>query len=234
MICKTLEQLALGNALGTLTAEERAQFERLLAAYPSQKAEAAAYIDTAAMMAIAASPRVTPPADLRSRLLSSLPKAPAVTEARPEALPKPANTWLKARYLDLLGHFLTLPKAAKSQLEGYGQGPEFADPETIPWKPSILPGFRTKNLRDTETLSIQIAQLDPGASIPEHDHPGTEDMYLLSGHLQTEGRLLGPGDFMHFDPGSHHHGAFSMDGCHVLIITSKPPPPSKAARLEMA
>lgn len=234
MICKTLEQLAMGHALGTLSAEERAQFERLLAAYPSQKAEAAAYVDTMAMAALAASPSVRPPADLKSRVLSSLPKAPALNSAKTEEPSKPANSWLKSRYLDLLGHFLTLPEAAKSQLEGYGQGPEFADPETIPWQASILPGFRTKTLRESDTLHIQIAQLDPGASIPEHDHPGAEDMYILTGHLQTEGRLLGPGEFIHFDPGSHHHGAFSMDGCHVLMIISKPPPPSKAAKLEMA
>jgi len=233
MICKTLEQLAMGHALGTLSAEERAQFERLLAAYPSQKAEAAAYVDTIAMAALAASSPVAPPPEAKARLLASLPKQTALQKAKAEGPPKTLNTWLKDRYLGLMGRFLTVPEEVKSQLEGYGQGPAFVDPETMPWKTSLVPGFRTKTLRDTEELNIQLAQLDPGGSIPEHDHAGVEAMYILTGHLQTEGRVLGPGDFMHFDAGSHHHGAFSMDGCHVLMINSKSPP-SKAATLEMA
>jgi hypothetical protein len=38
---------------------------------------------------------------------------------------------------------------------------------------------------------------------------------------------------MHFAPGSHHDEAFSMDGCHALMIISKPPP-TETAKLEMA
>lgn len=233
MICKTLEQLAIGNALGTLSADEQAQFERLQAAYPGQKAEAAAYIDTAAMMALAASPRVAPPEDLKARLLSSLPKKD-VLAALPAVEPKSFSAWLKSRYFGLLRPFLTLPDSVKAQLEGIDKTPRFTDPEQMPWIPTGVPGFRKKMIRDEETFRIQLVQVDPGASIPDHDHAGTEDIYLLSGHLQTQGRLLGPGDFIHFAPGSHHDEAFSMDGCHALMILSKQPPPPKAAQMEMA
>ncbi len=233
MISKTLEQLALENALGTLTAEERLQFERLLAAYPSQKAEAAAYIDTAAMMALAASPRVAPPADLKARLLSHLPEQ-EVLPAEPPVEPKSFSAWLKSRYFGLLRPFLTLPESVIAQLEGIDKTPRFTDPEQMSWMPTGVPGFRKKLIRDEEGFRIQLVQVDAGASIPDHDHPGSEDIYLLSGHLQTQGRLLGPGDFMHFAPGSHHDEAFSMDGCHALMILSKPPPPPKAAKMEMA
>jgi quercetin dioxygenase-like cupin family protein len=232
MICKTLEQLAIENALGTLTAEERLQFERLLAAYPSQKAEAAAYIDTAAMMALAASPRVAPPADLKTRLLSHLPKKD-VLATHPPVEPKSFSAWLKSRYFGLLRPFLTLPESVKAQLVGIDKTPQFTDPEQMPWMPTGVPGFRKKLIRDEDTFRIQLVQVDAGASIPDHDHEGTEDIYLLSGHLQTQGRLLGPGDFMHFAPGSHHDEAFSMDGCHALMIISKPPP-TETAKLEMA
>lgn len=236
MICKTLEQLALGNALGTLTAEEQAQFERLLAAYPTQKAEAAAYIDTAAMMALAASPPVAPPAHLKARLLANLPRQdcsdpPAKGTA---SHTKTLSAWLKSRYFGLLRPLLTLPDDVKAQLEGAGKEPEFIDPEELPWNHTGVPGLRKKLLRDEETLRIEILRLEAGASIPAHDHPGMEALYVLSGHLQTQGRLLAPGDFLHFAPGTHHDEAFSMDGCHALAILSKPPPPAKAARLQTA
>ena len=233
MISKTLEQLALENALGTLTAEERLQLERLLAAYPSQKAEAAAYIDTAAMMALAASPRVAPPEDLKARLLSNLPKKD-VFATHPPVEPKSFSAWLKSRYFGLLRPFLTLPESVKAQLEGIDKTPKFTDPEQMPWMPTGVPGFRKKLIRDEETFRIQLVQVDAGASIPDHDHAGTEDIYLLSGHLQTQGRLLGPGDFMHFAPGSHHDEAFSMDGCHALMILSKPPLPPEVAKMKVA
>ena len=51
-----------------------------------------------------------------------------------------------------------------------------------------------------------------------HDHSSSEELFILSGHLQTEGRLLGPGDFLHAEPGTHHHELVSPDGCVALII----------------
>lgn len=222
---KTLEELVLGNALGTLDAEEQRQLERLLAAYPDQQPDAAAYMDTVATMALASSPRVAPPAALKDRLLSSLPakQAPA-KPAEISASSSGVKGWLKSRYFDLLQPFLTLPESAKSHLEGIDLAPEFITPEAQPWTMTGVPGFRKKVLREDNQCRIQLVQLDAGASIPDHDHEGCEDLYLLTGHLQTEGRLLAPGDFLHFAAGSHHHEAFSMDGCHALMIITKTPP----------
>jgi quercetin dioxygenase-like cupin family protein len=236
MICKTLEQLALGNALGTLTAEEQAQFERLMAAYPTQKAEAAAYIDTAAMMALAASPPVSPPSHLKARVLANLPKqdGPAPLAKDAASHPKTLGAWLKSRYFGLLRPLLSLPDDVKAQLEGAGKEPEFVDPEELPWNHTGVPGLRKKLLRDDEHLRVEILRLDAGASIPPHDHSGIEAVYVLSGHLQTQGRLLAPGDFMHFAHGSSHDEAFSVDGCHAMVINCKPPPPPKAASLQTA
>lgn len=233
MNSKTLEELALGNALGTLSAREKVQFERLLEAFPEQKPDAAAYMDAVAMMALASSPRVAPPVGLKARLLSSLTERQA---SPPTAAAPPAGIkgWLKSGYFDMLQPFLTLPDSVKSGLEGIGQAPEFIDAEAQPWTMTGVPGFRKKVLRDDSQCRIQLVQLDAGASIPDHDHEGAEDLYLLSGHLQTEGRLLGPGDFLHFAAGSHHHEAFSMDGCHALMILGKSPPSSARPEPVMA
>jgi hypothetical protein len=41
---------------------------------------------------------------------------------------------------------------------------------------------------------------------------------MLSGHLQTEGQLIGPGDFLRAEAGTHHYKATSPDGCIALLI----------------
>jgi len=235
MTCKTLEELALGNALGTLNAEEKRQFERLLAAFPDQQSDAAAYMDTAATMALAASPRVAPPAALKDRLLASLPaKQVPAKSAEPAASSTGIKGWLKSRYFDLLQPFLSLPESAKTHLEGMDLTPAIITSEAQPWSMTGVPGFRKKVLREDIQCRIQLLQLDAGASIPDHDHDGDEDLYILTGHLQTEGRLLSPGDFLHFAAGSHHHEAFSMDGCHALMIITKTPPSKTRPEAVMA
>jgi len=60
--------------------------------------------------------------------------------------------------------------------------------------------------------------LAPGAKVPDHDHAGTEEIYMLSGHLHTEGQVMGPGDFLRAEAGTHHHEVVSPDGCLALLI----------------
>ncbi len=66
---------------------------------------------------------------------------------------------------------------------------------------------------------VVLAELAAGARFPEHDHSSSEELFIVSGHLQTEGRMLGPGDFLHAEPGTHHRELISPDGCVALIIS---------------
>jgi anti-sigma factor ChrR (cupin superfamily) len=94
------------------------------------------------------------------------------------------------------------------------------------WTESGIPGFRFKLLSGTMGAGahIVLAQLDPGAKFPEHDHDATEGLFLVSGDLESEGHLLAPGDFLRAVPGTHHHTLTSPSGCIALVISGEPVP----------
>jgi anti-sigma factor ChrR (cupin superfamily) len=94
------------------------------------------------------------------------------------------------------------------------------------WLPHAVPGIRVRLLssnRDYNTLLLDVA---PGTRFPPHHHSGAEDCYVISGSLFTWGRRLGPGDFLHADPGSDHTEMWTVEGCRVLLIV---PPEDHAA-----
>jgi hypothetical protein len=53
---------------------------------------------------------------------------------------------------------------------------------------------------------------------PLKKYAGTEELYLLAGHLHTEGQVMQPGDFLRAEAGTYHHEVFSPDGCTALLI----------------
>ena len=88
------------------------------------------------------------------------------------------------------------------------------------WFTHPLPGIRMKVLavnrsRDVATLLIDAA---PGARFPEHHHNGDEECYVISGDVNTLGRRLGPGDFLHADEGTDHGELFTETGALVLLV----------------
>jgi anti-sigma factor ChrR (cupin superfamily) len=92
------------------------------------------------------------------------------------------------------------------------------------WQPGPLPGIRIKPLSTSGDMGyhVLLAELAPGTRFPEHDHGSSEELFVLSGRLHTEGRILGPGDFLHAEPGTHHHELVSPDGCVALLIERAP------------
>jgi anti-sigma factor ChrR (cupin superfamily) len=88
------------------------------------------------------------------------------------------------------------------------------------WVDTGVPGFRTKLLSSGPHpgYEVMLMQLVPGGKVPDHDHAGTEEIFMLSGHLHTEGHVMGPGDFLRADPGTHHHDVISPDGCVAILI----------------
>jgi putative transcriptional regulator len=186
----TLAELAAGHALGNLDPDEQLQLDTLLAQDPSARLEVAALIDTAAAIATAGAPPVTPSEAQRARILAAV-KA-ASQQERP------------------------VSQAPLSQ--GYTV---LAD-SSEGWVESGMPGFRTKLLSKGPHPEHQVylIALEPGAKVVEHVHSGIEEMYIISGHLDTEGHVLGPGDFMRGEAGTHHHECSSPDGCVALLILS--------------
>lgn len=188
MTRKNLEELAAGHALGALDSSEAAQLEALVARDEKAREEVAAFIDTAAAMAAGASPAVAPSTEMRARILAAV---AATTQARRSEAP----------VSDSKG-FCVTPDNEKG------------------WMETGVPGFRMKVLSGGPDAPYQVilAELAAGAKIPEHDHHGTEELFILSGHLHTEGYVLGPGDFFRAEAGTHHHELTSPDGCRAILI----------------
>lgn len=190
MTRKNLEELAAGHALGALDSCEAAEFERLLAHDAKAREEAAAFIDTAAAMAAGASPAIAPSAELRARILATIAATAQTRQAEAQA-----------QAPDSKG-FCVTPAGEQG------------------WIEPGLPGFRMKVLSGGPGAPYQLilAELSAGGKIPEHDHPGTEELFILSGHLHTEGYVLGPGDFFRAEAGTHHRELTSPDGCRAILI----------------
>ena len=188
MTRKTLEELAAGYALRALDPREEAQLEALIAHDADVRQEVAAFIDTAADFAAASSPRVEPSVEQRTRILASV-------AATPQLHRQPEETPVSNGYRYLLN-----------------------SPEG--WVNTDIPGFRTKLLSSGPHpgYEVMLMELAPGARVPDHNHNGTEEIYMLSGHLQTAGQVMGPGDFVHADAGTHHREVVSPDGCVALVI----------------
>ncbi len=95
-----------------------------------------------------------------------------------------------------------------------------------------LPGgkIRLKTLSDIEQAGHAMILLEaaPGAVFFPHSHAGMEEIFLISGDLSTNGRVLGPGDYLRHAAGTQHHKATSQHGCRALLVTARENHPRKA------
>ena len=69
-----------------------------------------------------------------------------------------------------------------------------------------------------EGVQVVLIEAAPGARFPEHRHNGDEECYVISGDVNTLGRRLGPGDFLHADEGMDHGELFTETGALVLLV----------------
>ena len=81
------------------------------------------------------------------------------------------------------------------------------------WK-TVAPGARVKKLKPGTFLM----DLDAHAVLPEHDHEGGEDSFVIRGSCHIGALALNAGDFHHADAGAHHGDVVaSADGCLLMI-----------------
>ncbi len=83
----------------------------------------------------------------------------------------------------------------------------------------ISPGVRRKHLfhDDADGVEAFLLELDPGASLPEHDHPGPEDCLVLSGDFIIGDLRLTAGDYHAAPANSGHACCRSESGCRLFI-----------------
>lgn len=153
--------------------------------------------------------------DVRAELAAFHDTAAALAAGLPQDV-KPSAA-LRARVLDRIAQ---TPQANPANAPEPTPGFTFRRHGDGEWRATPLPGVRIKRLSASPDLGHQtlLLELAPNATYPSHDHHGSEELFLLSGDLVTEGRTLGPGDYLHAEPGSHHGELFSPNGCVALII----------------
>jgi quercetin dioxygenase-like cupin family protein len=88
------------------------------------------------------------------------------------------------------------------------------------WQPHPVPGIRMKVLSVNRKSGYTTLLLDvkPGTRFPAHHHDGDEECYVISGSVNTLGRRLGPGDFLHADAGTDHAELWTDEGARVLLV----------------
>ena len=195
MKCTEIQELAAAHAVGALSRADIARLEALMAADPDVAAEVAAYRN-ALTSAIDAGPDAAagPSPALRGRIWERISRTP---QSRP-AEPTPASS---------PGH-VVIPH----------------DSDT--WIHSRVPGFRFKPLsvQPHQGYRMRLLELAPGGRIPAHDHADSEELFIVSGDLVSEGHHLVAGDFVHFDGNTHHHELMSPGGCHAILVERTPLP----------
>ena len=107
-----------------------------------------------------------------------------------------------------------------------GLGPEasrFVEVDELPWERPGFPGIATKTLFiDKATGSVTaLIRMAPGARLPDHEHPLSEQSSVLEGVLATTTAAARPAISSGARPGSRHE-AWSPEGCLVLGIFQVP------------
>lgn len=71
--------------------------------------------------------------------------------------------------------------------------------------------------------SLFILAMRPNATLAEHEHEGVEELYVLAGSCEVEGRLMVAGDYHRAANHSSHHRTVTFEeGCELLVSVRDP------------
>lgn len=188
MMTEQQQEQASLYALGTLSGDERQQFEAELRESAELREFLRSLERTLDRVALAAPAK--PPPDLKAKVLRRI-QAPGLT---PPPQQQPEVTPPGLRFL------------AASEASGWKQLP-------VPGAWIKLLSFEPKR-----GYAVLLGKLDPGVRYPAHTNAGPEDFCILTGDLHVGERVLGPGDFHHADAGSHHAENYSVGGCTLFAV----------------
>lgn len=95
----------------------------------------------------------------------------------------------------------------------------------LEWTPLVEAGVTTEGIF-VKVLRFDDAQqrpptfllkFEPGASYPNHTHPGGEEVYVLEGEVRFGATQLVAGDYLYTPPDATH-AVFSRTGCVMLFM----------------
>jgi anti-sigma factor ChrR (cupin superfamily) len=71
---------------------------------------------------------------------------------------------------------------------------------------------------DVTGQGCYLMRMRPGAVTIAHDHVGMEEFLILEGDLvDSDGTVFGPGDFVSYEAGTHHHSS-TEGGCLIAVF----------------
>lgn len=87
------------------------------------------------------------------------------------------------------------------------------------WRP-IAPGTRVRPLAGGHgaPVDVMLLEMEPGGVLPEHEHGGLEEIFLLRGSCRAQGRRLAAGDYHRAGRGSEHETTTTDEGCLMLVV----------------
>lgn len=94
----------------------------------------------------------------------------------------------------------------------------------LDWEPIKYPGCYVKTLmvdRKSGLLTV-LLKMDPGASLPDHEHALMEQTFMIEGRLVDRegpetGLEVGPGEFV-YRPAGSRHAAYTPEGGLMVAI----------------
>ena len=105
------------------------------------------------------------------------------------------------------------------KLRQYGGAAQVnVDTTVAPWAASPHPGWRRLPLYSDPhgAEEIRLTRLAPDTRLPEHDHPGGEEILVLEGELEDGLDRYREGDWVRFPDGSRHQPR-SRGGCLLYV-----------------
>ncbi len=209
MISEQQQELASLYAVGALTTEESARFERDLAADAELRAYVRGLQRTTDLLAIS-SATAKPSAQLKGKVLAKIDEAGRVTPCAPSS-----DVGVAQRTARSTGAFAALA------------GLHFEDSASEKgWKALPIPGAYIKllSLEKERGYAVLMGKLDPGTRYPAHVNAGPEDFFILTGDLVVGDRKMRAGDFHHAAGGSQHSENYSVEGCTLLAVLTTDDP----------
>ena len=104
------------------------------------------------------------------------------------------------------------------QYAGAGRPRQVQDTSAMDWEDGGAPGRRVKRLyrQDGFPEEVRLVELAPGTQVDEHEHPGGEEVYVMSGELRDAAGVYPAGTWMRFPDGSRH-APWSDGGCLLYV-----------------
>jgi anti-sigma factor ChrR (cupin superfamily) len=96
------------------------------------------------------------------------------------------------------------------------------------WEDIRYPGCKVKTLMVDPKLGLLtvLLKMEPGASLPDHEHALMEQTFVLEGRLvdcegPEKGLEVGPGEFV-YRPAGSRHAAYTPEGGLMIAIFQVP------------